>query len=163
MTRRTALIVAVPEAEPAVGALRLRHDSSAALGVPAHITLLFPFAPPEEIDEQAVADLVAAHAAFDFELASVERFGGAATWLRPDPPEPFLALIRALAGRWPEYPPYEGAQDEVVPHLTVAEMRIELAVELPIRARAREVLLLEEEAPGGRFFTRARFALRSPP
>ena len=48
MPRRTALIVEVPEAEPAVGALRLEHDRSAARGVPAHITILFPFADAAE-------------------------------------------------------------------------------------------------------------------
>src|SRR6185312_14804244 len=54
MPRRTALIVAVPEAETAVGALRREHDSSAALGVPAHVTILFPFLPPERVDQDAL-------------------------------------------------------------------------------------------------------------
>ena len=40
--RESALLVAVPEAEPLVGALRLVHDPSAAVGVPAHITILLP-------------------------------------------------------------------------------------------------------------------------
>ena len=29
-----------------IGALRLQHDDSAALGVPAHLTILFPFLAP---------------------------------------------------------------------------------------------------------------------
>jgi hypothetical protein len=36
----SALIVAVPEAEPAVAHLRARLDRSASWGVPAHITLI---------------------------------------------------------------------------------------------------------------------------
>src|SRR6185312_17562283 len=64
---RTALIVVVPEAEPAVRELRLAHDWSAALGVPAHITILFPFAAPAEIDEAGIADVVASVRAFEFE------------------------------------------------------------------------------------------------
>ena len=71
---RTALIVAIPEAEAAVGVLRLAHDSSAALGVPAHVTILFPFADGAQVDEPAIAELVASFAAFDFELDRVERF-----------------------------------------------------------------------------------------
>src|SRR5689334_8297219 len=67
MPRRTALIITVPEAEEAVGALRLEHDSSAALGVPAHITILFPFAPPERVDETALASLFATCAPFEFQ------------------------------------------------------------------------------------------------
>src|SRR5215216_5253276 len=47
---RSALIVAVPEAEPLVGGWRLRYDD-ASLGVPAHVTLLFPFMPAEELGE----------------------------------------------------------------------------------------------------------------
>ncbi len=159
----------VPEAEPAVGALRLELDWSAARGVPAHITLLFPFAPPDEVDEVAVAALVASHDEFDYELASIERFEDAVTWLRPVPDEPFAALTRAIAARWPEYPPYEGAHETVIPHLTVADTLINpdsadlgtLVRSLPIRAHAHDVLLLAEEEPGGRWLSRARFALRS--
>jgi len=41
--RQTALIAPVPEAEACVGAWQARFDRSAALGVPAHITVLHPF------------------------------------------------------------------------------------------------------------------------
>jgi hypothetical protein len=37
----SALVVAIPEAEPRVGALRTALDPSAALGVPAHVTICF--------------------------------------------------------------------------------------------------------------------------
>ena len=42
----TALIVEVSEAEEAVHEWRARHDSVAARGVPAHVTVLFPFVAP---------------------------------------------------------------------------------------------------------------------
>jgi 2'-5' RNA ligase len=161
MTRRTALIVPVPESEPFVAALRREHDWSAAHGVPAHITVLFPFAPSDLVDEAAVAETIATHDAFDFALTSVEHFDNGLTWLRPTPAEPFSALTRAFARRFPDYPPYEGVHDEVIPHLTVAETRIELDIPLPLTARAHEVVLIEEEAPAGRWVSRARFALRS--
>ncbi len=41
-----AVLVTVPEAESLVAPLRERFDASTALGVPAHITVLFPFMPP---------------------------------------------------------------------------------------------------------------------
>ena len=41
---RSGLIIEVPEAETAVAAWRERLDPQAVLGVPAHITVLFPFA-----------------------------------------------------------------------------------------------------------------------
>ena len=40
MKIESALIIAVPEAEPLVKAWRERFDYSAGVGVPAHITLL---------------------------------------------------------------------------------------------------------------------------
>lgn len=53
----SALIVRVPEAEPLVGTFRDRFDPVARLGVPAHITLLYPFEPPADIDVQVLRDL----------------------------------------------------------------------------------------------------------
>jgi 2'-5' RNA ligase len=159
MPRCTALILAVPEADPAVGALRLQHDPSAALGVPAHVTILFPFAPPEEIDDAALRELFAAHASFDFVLDRVERFPEGAVWLHPEPSEPFIALTRAVWRRWPEFPPYEGLHDEPIPHLTVSDQPLELDVRLPIGARATHVTLIEQEEQGGRWSRRAAYPL----
>jgi 2'-5' RNA ligase len=168
---RSALIVEVPEAEPLVREWRAKHDWSAQHGVPAHITLLVPFVPTETIDDRLHAELralFAAHPAFSFRLARVARFPEVA-WLAPEPVEPFKALIEAIASQYPEYPPYEGIHDEVIPHLTVAEGGTELQNEvdaaltpaLPISAEARSVsLILEDESgwwnPGERYPLAAR-------
>jgi 2'-5' RNA ligase len=160
MPRRTALIVAVPEAEDAVAALRLEHDSSAALGVPAHITILFPFAPPEQLDETALASLFTTCAPFDFQLARLETFPGeVVTYLAPEPWEPFVGLTNAVWRRWLDFPPYEGAHVAVIPHLTLSDSgRLDAGLELPIAARANEVTLIEED-DRGRWAERRRFAL----
>jgi len=158
MPRRTALIVAVAEAEEAVGAYRLAHDSSAALGVPPHITILFPFIAPEAVDEAAIGEVVAQIPAFAFRLDAVERFDDGAVWLHPEPSEPFRELTRAVWKRWPDYPPYEGAHDDVIPHLTVSSEPIAVSIELPIRARADEAVLIEEDERGY-WRERARFPL----
>jgi len=157
MPRRTALIVVVPEAEPAVGELRLQHDSSAALGVPAHITILFPFAPPDSIDEGALADLFARFRPFDFVLDSVERFDEGVVWLHPRPSTLFEDLTAAVWQRWPDHPPYEGEHDEPIPHLTVSETPLEVELELPIAGRAHEVTLIEESEADGRWSVRRAF------
>jgi hypothetical protein len=159
MPRRTALIVPVPEAEHAVGALRLAHDGSAALGVPAHITVLVPFAPPGEVDEEALGELFARFPAFDFALERLERFDTGLVWLAPRPSLPFADLTDAVWQRWPDYPPYEGAHDEVIPHLTVSKQPIEVQIELPIACRAHEIVLLEEQEEDGRWITRRVFPL----
>ena len=155
---RTALIVAVPEAEPLVGEWRAKHDWSAQHGVPAHITLLFPFMPTDEVDEQVLSDLrdlFASQPAFTYRLPRVDRFLDVA-WLAPEPAEPFGALTELIVSRYPDYPPYEGAHDVVIPHLTVAEGGPELQDEvdaaltpsLPIEAKASEVTLIIEDDSG---------------
>jgi 2'-5' RNA ligase len=153
------LIIPVPEADQQVGELRLAHDRSAAHGVPAHVTVLFPFFDAEDVDEAAVADLISRFPAFDFELDRVGRFPDGTTFLHPTPSLPFVDLTAAVWQRWPEHPPYEGAFDEVIPHLTISETPIDVQVELPISARAREVTLIEEDEPSGRWATRLHLPL----
>lgn len=156
---RTALIVAVDEAELALSELRLRYDPSASLGVPAHVTVLVPFLDGAEVEEEALASLFGSFEAFDFILDRIERFDGGAVWLHPEPSQPFEDLTAAVWRRWPDYPPYEGSFDVVIPHLTVSMTPIDLAIDLPISARARQVTLIEE-APDGRWVTRQTFPLR---
>ena len=52
-------------------------------------------------------------------LASVGRWPDV-VYLAPEPDAPFRRLTAALASAFPDYPPYEGAHEEVIPHLTVA-------------------------------------------
>jgi hypothetical protein len=156
---RTALIVPVPEADPHIAGLRVAHDSSAALGVPAHVTILFPFFDVGDVDEAAVADLISGFPAFDFELDRVDRFPDGTTWLHPSPSLPFVDLTAAVWQRWPERPPYEGLHDEVIPHLTIGETPIDVQLELPIAARARQVTLIEEDEPSGRWTARLHLPL----
>lgn len=119
---QTGFIVRVPQAEARVASLRDRFDASAALGVPAHITLLFPFMPPEAIDAavlQGIREALAGACAFDFALASAARFPATA-YLAPEPATPFIDLTDRLARRFPAYPPFGGEFESVIPHLTVA-------------------------------------------
>jgi len=159
MPRQTALIVEVPEAEPTVGELRLQHDSSAAAGVPAHITVLYPFVDGEDVDEDALAGLFSRFRAFDFVLDRVERWQEGIVWLHPEPSFPFVDLTAAVAQHWPDHPPYEGMFDEPIPHLTVSETPIDFQPRLPIAARARAVTLIERDESSGRWSTRRRFPL----
>jgi hypothetical protein len=159
---RTALIVVVPEADEVVGELRMRHDWSAARGVPAHVTVLFPFVDSDDVDEHSLAEVLAAHPSFDFVLDRVERWDAGIVWLHPEPSRPFEELTAAVRRRWPDHPPYEGTVDVVIPHLTVSETPIEIDVELPIRSRASAVTLIEE-TPEGNWVTRQAFPLRPEP
>lgn len=155
---RTALIVAVPEAEPLVGEWRERYDN-ARLGVPAHITLLFPFVPAEKADDPLLTELrelFASQPTISFSLTRLADFPDETLWLVPEPSEPFRRLTVRIFAAYPDFPPYEGIHEEVIPHLTVtagdsslrAELDAALTPHLPIEAEAREVALLVEDDSG---------------
>lgn len=168
VTGQTALVVLVPEAEPVVGGLRRDLDTAAAYGAPAHVTVLFPFLPASALDaavHDALRDVVGSRAAFDATLTGCARFPGV-LYVVPEPDAPWRALLAAVAARFPEAPPYGGAFDDVVPHLTVADgqepdvldrAEAEVAPRLPVRARVREVALLVFD--GARWRLRETFPL----
>ncbi|HEX5613970.1 MAG TPA: 2'-5' RNA ligase family protein [Acidimicrobiia bacterium] len=162
----SALLVEVPEAEALTSELRLRHDPVAARGVPAHVTVLFPFCGPEQLDDPMLASvraLAAAHAPFEFSLERIEEFPGT-VWLAPEPAAPFQALTLDAAARFPDHPPYSGLFSDIVPHLTVGhaapeaipELRAEVkrAVNgyLPLAATARTLALWSHEGEEWRRF-----------
>src|SRR5690349_21669596 len=120
----TALIVAVPAAEEAVGPYRAVLDPAARWGVPAHVTVLYPFLPPDRIDDAtlaALAGIVRAAPRFDVTFTEVAWFADAVVWLAPRPDRPFRDLTAAVWCRFPEAPPYRGAHADVVPHLTIGD------------------------------------------
>ena len=119
---QTALIIPVPEAERAVGRFRASLDQAASWGVPAHVTVLYPFLPPEQVDDGVRAvlrEVVARVPRFDATLTHVDWFGDTVAWLAPQPDRPFRELTAAVWQQFPEAAPYAGAYTEVVPHLTI--------------------------------------------
>jgi 2'-5' RNA ligase len=150
---------------------RERLDANALLGVPAHITVLFPFMPPEAIGPpvlRVLERLFAAVHRFHFELADTDWFGDQVLWLAPRDPAPFRALTQRVYEAFPAFPPFGGRHDDVVPHLTVGmghpveEMRAaEESVQehLPIGACAAAVTLMIEQSAGGQWARAASFAL----
>ena len=148
----TAIVVLVPEARAAADRWRRAHTADGAAGMPPHVTLLYPFVDDAVLGEpelEAVRAVVSAHAAFDFTLARLDAFPGV-LYLAPEPDGPFRELTAALARAFPEHPPYGGAFDDVVPHLTLAEdaaapleeIRVDVAGALPIAARAGEAAVM---------------------
>jgi 2'-5' RNA ligase len=120
----TAVVVEVPEAEPAVREHRSRFDVAASWGVRAHVSVLYPFVPPGDVDGEVLRRLAATVGrvgAFDCTFERCAWFGEDVLWLAPDPSRPFRDLTDAVWSEFPQHPPYEDAVDDVVPHLTVAE------------------------------------------
>ncbi len=159
----SGIIVCVPEAEALVGALRERHDPSARLGVPAHVTVLYPFIAPERIDAsilERVRTAVRDVGAFSFSLDTIGRFP-ATVYIEPRPAAPFIDLTERLAAEFPGCPPYGGTHADIIPHLTVADGSADeadiveqslaalLAAHGPIRSVCSSIVLMENS--GGRW------------
>ncbi len=158
----SAVIVPVAEAEPAVGKFRAQLDRTAAWGVPAHVTVLAPFVPPDRISPRELRRLreaVRAVPRFDVIFRRTEWFGADVVWLVPEPDDGFRALTAAVWSAFPDCPPYGGAFADVIPHLTVgaradlSRMRAAaqaMSARLPIKAAVRAAHLFHGfDAPGG--------------
>src|SRR5262249_15120625 len=122
-------------------------------------------------------ELFAAAPRLDVAFRRCGRFSGV-LYLAPEPAPGLRALTEAMVARWPEAPPYGGAHDEIVPHLTVAMGHDEptlAAIEgtlhhgLPLTARLGEAWLVSFDgarwgagAAAGPRRRRARLTLSAP-
>jgi hypothetical protein len=171
MPTETTLLVPVPEVEPVVRSWRGRFDPAAGYGVPAHITLLYPFLPPDLIDAGVMGrlrTLFGRAQPFAFSLVEPRRFGEKVLYLAPSPDEPFRRLTTSLVEEFPECPAYAGAFDGVVPHLTIVdgagvdileEVQGSVISSLPVASIAAEAWLMTGRAEAGAWTLTERFAL----
>jgi len=168
----TALVVLVPEAETVAKLFRDRYDPSAAAGMPAHVTLLYPFKAPDEVDDVTLGKLQDCFGRFEpiqFSLREIQRFPTEVLYLAPEPDEPFRQLTLSIWNLFPETPPSRGQWSDIIPHLSVARFANEqqFAViandftkmsqgKLPIRATTSEVALMDKRS--GRWRVKAMFS-----
>jgi 2'-5' RNA ligase len=152
-----ALIVPVLEAEQYVSNFRMEYDPSASVGVPAHITINYPFTPEISNHLDYIAELssiISGFTQFPFQLIEICTFPQA-VYLSPQPTSPFIDIIQAISSGFPESQPYKDEFSQIVPHLTLAQVKeneiqsIEkmalnlLNPNLPISAKASEIWLIE--------------------
>jgi hypothetical protein len=159
----SAVLIPVPETEQAVSSQRARLDRAASQGVPAHVTVLYPFVEPSAITAGTISLLaraVRSVSAFDCLFPATAWFGEEVVWLTPRPDEPFRALTHAVMAAFPGHLPYGGAYGEPIPHLTVgdrpaggvAELRAaeaDVLPRLPIQARISHAWLMTGKAAPG--------------
>jgi 2'-5' RNA ligase len=155
LVEESALVIQVPEAENLVSSYRWDHDPVARLGVPAHITLIYPFIPPSRFtveDRARLQSLFSAVSGFEFSLTHLDRFPDV-LYLAPSPKEKIVELIKLIAETFPEYPPYAGKFAEINPHLTIAQsedsaLLEKIAAELMAR---KELPILKEMTEASKF------------
>ncbi|HSG86197.1 MAG TPA: 2'-5' RNA ligase family protein [Candidatus Limnocylindrales bacterium] len=142
--------------------VRRARVASAALGVPAHITLLFPFKGSDELreaDRRRIAAILRATGPIPFRLATARHWDDV-RYLAVEPGEPFTRLVERLVAAYPTWTPYGGAFP-YVPHVTISEGAPgeHPAIADPRRPleRIADRALLIEEGDDGRWRTRWRF------
>jgi 2'-5' RNA ligase len=169
MSERASAIVVRIRVPAAIDRLRRTHDRAAGLGVPAQVTILYPFVTAAELTPAVRADVASIAAevrAFTVRFESAARWPGL-VYLEPAPSSPFTALIDRAAAAFPEHPPYAGAISEVIPHLTVAEtaggplgqILATAQAALPFEAAAQALEVLTE-GDDGRWRRRWRLPFR---
>lgn len=162
---RTGVVVPVPAADALLAMVAERFPDAVREGVPAHVSVLYPFMDADLLDEQVIstlravfADLAPVQVEFD-ECARDTGF----VYLRPNPVAPLQALTAALQQEWPRLVPYEGRYAVTEPHVTVAmglsednaaRVQREVAARLPLAARVDQAWLV---AFDGQWQLRQRF------
>lgn len=141
-------------------------------GIPPHVTLLYPFAPADELESALplLQAILVRQEPFTFELSELRTFPRT-IWLAPEPAAPFVALTKAIEAAFPTYPHWEGVFEEVIPHLTLADgvepveleptlarLRTLVGPLLPVQVAADQATVLTEQ-PGGHWATVTRVPL----
>ncbi|MFL6080598.1 MAG: 2'-5' RNA ligase family protein [Ornithinibacter sp.] len=119
---QSALLIRCPAAERAVGAWRARLDLAAGVGVPAHVTVTYPFRPAAALgdaDHDRLERLFAAMPPFTLVGERTAWFGDEAVYVELTGTERVSTLIDAVALEFPEHPPYGGTIADVIPHVTI--------------------------------------------
>jgi len=167
----TAIVVPFHDMPAAVETHRRALTSDGADEMPPHVTLLYPFVDDADLTDADVGRLhgiLAAFGPFDVTLARFARFDAEppVLYLEPEPVQLFLAMIAALAGAFPAFPPFGGVHETVIPHLTLAysdnaaaldAVEADVGRHLPIHARVSEVAIMDHRADNWR--PRDRIAL----
>ena len=150
----SALVALVPELDPVLDAHRRRLDTGAIRGVPAHVTVLYPWIPPANITNDvltALGSVLREHPAFDLTFDAIRWFGDEVAYVRPNPDNAFRQLTAAIWQHWPDHPPYEGRIADPIPHLTIGDTgrspeleaaAAEIEGSLPVRCRIERLHLM---------------------
>jgi 2'-5' RNA ligase len=159
---------------PGLERLRRRSVADATDGLPAHLTLLYPFVAPDGLNDRIrsrIAAVAANHDPFDYRLLRVAHWPDT-TYVAVAPVNPFVALQAELGATFPEYPIYgEPADFGFVPHVTIAEGRStedpataadSAWAALPRPARAEALEVIASDGGAWRVVWRLRLGRRGP-
>lgn len=147
---QTALLVPVPVADPLLAAAARSNPAAVRAGVPAHVSLAYPFVTLEEVPEARswLRDFAELQPHVTLDLTEARQGPG---WVYL-PAAQMAPLVAATRARWPRLVPYDGRFGEnPEPHVTLAmgvtqEQGAEIAARcqaaLPLTAVADQIWLV---------------------
>ncbi|MEM7332627.1 MAG: 2'-5' RNA ligase family protein [Chloroflexota bacterium] len=119
----TGLVIPFPDIEQAIGAYRRAFILPTTFGLMAHLTVIFPFMPRNEMTTAVTETLQALF----YQIPPIEyTISGLATfpqvlYLEMDDERPFIELIQAVEREYPKYPSFGGQFESIIPHITIAK------------------------------------------
>ncbi|MFE9636335.1 2'-5' RNA ligase family protein [Streptomyces sp. NPDC006463] len=148
----TAVVIVLPDAAPLLDAAWRIDPALVRRGVPAHVSLLYPFVPESALtgqDEKGVRSLAASFPAADLLLEEVVTASGFVAVTVPE----LQPIVDAFRAQWPGLRPYRGRFGaRPAAHVTVAmgadnptaaaDVRAAISSLLPLRTRAAAVQLV---------------------
>ena len=127
--------------------------------IPLSLTLLYPFAPVDQVESHrdTLRSFFASYEPFELQLGRLEQWNeDGAVYAAPSPEEPLRGMMRALWRLFPQFPPYREEGLDPPPHASLTETggddpgatreRVEQRLDglLPARIPIDEVALMEE-------------------
>lgn len=119
--------IIIPEFDEIIGKWRKKTVADASLGVPPHITLLWPWfsAPVDAEHIDVLRDVLSDFDPFTICFNGIKTFGASVIYLSLEKDSQALKLMERCAAAFPEYPLYKGKVKDPVPHVTIAKAESE--------------------------------------
>lgn len=117
----TGLVLAVPALQGFVERHRYPSDMTGSLGIPAHVTVLYPWVhgPLEDGVLDRCAQVVSDVGPVRMTFRRVATFPQGVVYLVPEPEDRLRELTQLLVQAYPDCVPYGGEFPDPQPHLTV--------------------------------------------
>ena len=151
---KSAIVIPFLEVDDVVGAWRRLLDPAQVRGIPAHVTVLFPFVHPIGLSSEVLnvlEDFFLKAFTFNVAFDSTAWFEDRVVYLEPNPGQQFRTMTTQLLRAFPSCIPYGGTFADPIPHLTLGDgapleslLEAEAAVResFPIETQAKEAWLM---------------------
>lgn len=157
---QSSVDIVIPELDTIIGKWRKSTVDIASLGVPSHITLLWPWCPPPISDEyiKKLENVLSFLNSFVITFHKIEYFGESVIYLDVENKKEVKELMDRVGQEFPEYPMYENTIKDPQSHLTIAkpknsesffkvnsEIKQYIAPLLPLKFNIEEITIMEQK------------------